>query len=248
MKYPSTSYHPNKPPDNLRRWGKRNVSRCPMCGNNGTLEHILNFCSVSLQQGRFTWRNNTVLNHLTSTLIYQNLKTLKFSPTFLTLISTVALPHLMLTTSRPDLVILNRQDKKIYVLELTCSFESNIMSANAILKYTQLKLDLEQAGYSCSLLQIKVGSRGCISKSNRGNLINSFVANNNRANALECIKQLSNSHCYALSLSFIFFLNTFIIHFSTIQFVCFPKIQYPHIPSRGFPPGPIRLELFYCVH
>ena len=41
-------------PDNLRRWGKRNVSTCPLCLNHGTLQHILNFCSVSLNQGRFT--------------------------------------------------------------------------------------------------------------------------------------------------------------------------------------------------
>ena len=74
-----------------------------------------------------------------------------------------------------------------------CSFESNIMSANArkSLKYTQLKLDLEQAGYSCSLLPFELWSRGYVSKSNRANLINTFVVNNIKANALKCIKQLS---------------------------------------------------------
>ena len=56
-------------PDNLRRWGKRMVSVCPLCSNQGTLEHILNFCSVSLNQGRFTWRHNNVLNHITNTIL-----------------------------------------------------------------------------------------------------------------------------------------------------------------------------------
>ena len=58
-------------PDNLRRWGKRVVSVCPLCSNQGTLEHILNFCSVALTQGRYTWRYYTVLNHITN-FVLQN--------------------------------------------------------------------------------------------------------------------------------------------------------------------------------
>ena len=55
-------------------------------------------------------------------------------------------PDILLTTSRPDLVILNREDKKIFLLELTCSFESNVDSANITktLKYTQIKQDIEE--------------------------------------------------------------------------------------------------------
>ena len=45
------------------------VSKCPLCSNHGTLEHILNFCSISLNQGRFTWRHNTVLSHITNTIV-----------------------------------------------------------------------------------------------------------------------------------------------------------------------------------
>ena len=92
-----------------------------------------------------------------------------------------------------SLALLVLDKKKISVLELTCSFESNIMSANArkSLKYTQLKLDLEEAGYTCSLLPFEVGSRGYVSKANRANLINTFVTNSIKANALKCIKQLS---------------------------------------------------------
>ena len=56
-------------PDNLRRWGKRMASKWPLCSDHGTLEHILNFCSISLNQGRFTWRHNTVLSHITNTIV-----------------------------------------------------------------------------------------------------------------------------------------------------------------------------------
>ena len=33
------------------------------CGNRGTLHHVLNFCPISLDQGRFTWRHN-ILRHI----------------------------------------------------------------------------------------------------------------------------------------------------------------------------------------
>ena len=64
-------------------------------------------------------------------------------------------------------------------------------SARKTLKCTQLKLALEQAGFTCSLLPFEMGSRGYVSKSKRANLINTFVANNIKANVLKCIKQIS---------------------------------------------------------
>ena len=38
---------------------KRFSSLCPHCNNRETLHHILNFCSVFLNQGRYTWRHNS---------------------------------------------------------------------------------------------------------------------------------------------------------------------------------------------
>ena len=40
---------------------KKISSLCPHCNNHETLHHILNFCSVFLNQGRYTWRHNSVL-------------------------------------------------------------------------------------------------------------------------------------------------------------------------------------------
>ena len=52
-------------PDNLRRWGKRVMATCPLCScPNGTLAHIINFCPVALNQGRYTWRHDSLLNFL----------------------------------------------------------------------------------------------------------------------------------------------------------------------------------------
>ena len=56
-------------PDNLVRWGKKKIGCCPLCSSvNGTLAHIVNFCSVALKQGQYTWRPDSVLFHITSSV------------------------------------------------------------------------------------------------------------------------------------------------------------------------------------
>ena len=50
--------------DNLKRWGKRGNDRCPFCGNVQILPHILSNFSVALDQGRYTWRHNSVLRSI----------------------------------------------------------------------------------------------------------------------------------------------------------------------------------------
>ena len=50
-------------PDNLRRWGKSSVDiACTLCQySNRSLKHILNGCPAALQQGRYTWRHDNIL-------------------------------------------------------------------------------------------------------------------------------------------------------------------------------------------
>ena len=59
-----------------------------------------------------------------------------------------------------DLVLLNRSEKTICLLELTCSFERNSQAGNLrkSLKYTTLKTDLEENGYECFLVPFEVGA------------------------------------------------------------------------------------------
>ena len=50
-------------PDNLRRWNCAQIdSSCTLCGRPCSLCHVLNSCSVSLHQGRYSWRHNAVLS------------------------------------------------------------------------------------------------------------------------------------------------------------------------------------------
>ena len=130
-------------PDNLKRWGKRVVSKCPLCNNTGTLEHILNFCQVALTQKRYNYRHDSVLNHLARVIIENkpdNIEVYADLPD-LDLNGSTIPPDILVTLSRPDLVIINRSIKSVFVLELTCSsFERNILAANIrkSTKYTSL--------------------------------------------------------------------------------------------------------------
>ena len=159
------------------------------------MEHILNFCSIALHQGRFTWRHNSVLNHLTSTILLhkpQDLEVYADIPGSDLNGSTIP-PDILPRTSRPDLVLIRRKEKQIFVLELTCSFERNIDSANARKKekYTQLKSDIEDQGYTCYLVPFEIGSRGYISKRNKLDLTTVFHATNLKFNTAKCMKDLS---------------------------------------------------------
>ena len=52
-------------PKNLKRWHLASESRCFLCHKDVcTIPHILGACKISLQQGRFTFRHDSVLQHL----------------------------------------------------------------------------------------------------------------------------------------------------------------------------------------
>ena len=111
-------------PSNLVRWGKRKMGSCPLCSyQNATLAHITNVCPVSLQQGRFTWRHDSVLQHVTKTVksfstenteIFADLEGWRING------GTISADILVSNGkgSKPDLVIVKRQTKEISMLEL----------------------------------------------------------------------------------------------------------------------------------
>ena len=158
-------------PDNLKLWGMKQLADCALCKNYCTLLHILNYCKVSLVQGRFTWRHNSVLNYLISVLKPVKSATLEIWADIpgLTLNGSTVPPDILCTAQRPDVVIVDRESKRIALLELTCSFESNAEAANSrkTLSYKDMKTDLEESGYKVFLIPFEIGSRGFINKRNR---------------------------------------------------------------------------------
>ena len=168
--------------DNLKRWKKTRSDACVMCKQpnrpaaQATLHHILNHCSCFLGESeRFTWRHNSVLTFVVETLkerlpanmeLYSDLPGHSINGGSLP-------PHIAITGSRPDLVIINKEEKTVWLLELTCSFETNVNAAHTRKKerYAALTQDIIDNGYKCNNIPFEVGSRGYISLANKSTLL-----------------------------------------------------------------------------
>ena len=163
---------------NLLRWGKMSNDKCSHCGNRETLHHVLNFCPLSLEQGRFTWRHNNVLRHIMQVahdtlkdkdncIIQCDLKD-KETPRLKT---TIPL-ECTVTDLIPDMCILKKNENKLLILELSVPFETNLDKAHAYKsnKYAPLVSDIEQNGFQVIYLPIEIGSRGFISNDNLNRL------------------------------------------------------------------------------
>ena len=73
------------------------------------------------------------------------------------------------TSQRPDIDLLNREDKSIILMELIVSFEKNIESAHLkkTSRYRDLPSDLRNKGWQADCVVFEIGSRGYISKRNK---------------------------------------------------------------------------------
>ena len=50
--------------DNLRRWGLTEDCKCELCGESETLHHVISNCKYAIDNGRYTWQHNKVLNEV----------------------------------------------------------------------------------------------------------------------------------------------------------------------------------------
>ena len=87
---------------------------------------MLSNCSVSVAEGQYTWRHDSILYTLLQYLC--QLKNYGF---------TIELFH----SFRPDIVLV--KDDTIYILELTCCFETNTEKSTnfKMIKYIDIKND-----------------------------------------------------------------------------------------------------------
>ena len=104
---------------NLHRWLRTKSPACPQCGQPETQTHVLNNCSPSAVQGRYTWRHNAVLK-LISTHITPHLLP---SDILLTDIPGSRSPTELFTNILPDVTVI--RDGSAHILELTCCAEVN---------------------------------------------------------------------------------------------------------------------------
>ena len=162
---------------NLMRWGKRTNDRCPRCGNKETLLHVLNFCKNSLEQGRFTWRHNNIINYLkeiiSHSLTSSNTSAIINADLPNTYNGHTTVPTSIATTNLiPDICVYLKELSKVVIIELTVPFETNINKAheNKSNKYAPLMNDIIANGYEVDFFAIEIGSRGYINSENNSSL------------------------------------------------------------------------------
>jgi hypothetical protein len=115
---------------NLRRWGKRVLGNCQLCGNmvKQTLFHVLVHCKHTLDQVRLTRRHDSVLNYiagcLKSALVGKSMVELYCDLDGLQAPDGGLIPaNVMVQAQRPDLIIVDRSVYgrfRIALVELTC--------------------------------------------------------------------------------------------------------------------------------
>ena len=160
--------------DNLKRWGKRVSDRCGFCGNIQTLAHILSNCASALDQGRFTWRHDSVLKTVVS-FVNQRLRNgfSLFSDLhgFQAPHGGVIPPNILVTSLRPDIFLINEDTRIAVLFELTCPWEKNIERDHTYKeeKYSPLVADLSRE-YQVFQFSVEVSARGFISKENKARI------------------------------------------------------------------------------
>ena len=115
---------------NLKKWNLSQTSDCSFCFLPESFLHVVAGCKTYLEQGRYTWRHNSILNFLATSLKAVNESTIYADiPGFLS-------PSIITGENlRPDL-LLRTNHNYLYILELTVGFESN-PETNATRKHTK---------------------------------------------------------------------------------------------------------------
>ena len=190
---------------NLHTWGKRLTDKCLFCPNTtGTLHHILSNCPTFLN--RYEWRHNNILRYmfktfkenLTNGQIYTDLEGYSIAG------GTIP-PHILTTSQRPDLVIINEESKELTMVELTIPFETNLEAAHSrkVEKYNCLVHDIQEKGYTVSFYAVEVGVRGLVNRDNKQRIKQILKQSNSQIRPTEVFQTVSK--CAILSSFTIFY-------------------------------------------
>ena len=142
------------------RGGVPHFGQCPKFISFLKKVSPLNWCSIGLNQKRFTWRHDSVLSFMKKEMDKGKADNIVIYSDLLghSIIGGTIPGDILTTLQRPDIVIINRQDKKIALFELTVSFEKNADSANArkTLSYLDLTKDLTKRGWSAKNVPLEI--------------------------------------------------------------------------------------------
>lgn len=170
-------------PANLKIWHLRDSSACDLCGEHGSLKHLLSGCKRALALGWYTFRHNLVLEEIRKALLDANIPErkhhavdfvregtvptakrtiLRVQKRWTVLVDSVLPSEVVMSSQRPDLVLFDEDAKHVVLGELTVPWEEGIDEAHErkLLRYQNLVSESKERGYSCVLFPFEVGCRG----------------------------------------------------------------------------------------
>ena len=156
--------------NNLLQWGKRTSDKCKQCKSTETTCHVLNGCPVSLEQGRFTWRHDNIINYILGCLDETKFDVFTDLAGSTTDNGGTIPVTICITTLRPDITVLDKKNKTFNIFELTCPLEPNIQKRHIekTNKYSHFLTDI--TCLTPAVTCFEVGSRGYISPENQSRL------------------------------------------------------------------------------
>ena len=148
--------------NNLKRWKKVNSDACPLCDGKQTQLHVLNHCVKSLNDGRYTWRHDSILYTI---MYYVKQLSQKGYEIYADLEGFVSPNELFTGQVRPDIAL--KKEDEVIVIELTCCFETNLRKSNAYKKnrYKDIDQKLKTRVAKVTKFYFEVTSLGFIPRS-----------------------------------------------------------------------------------
>ena len=145
---------------NLARW---NIITCPKCAlcqaTQPTTNHMLTGCPVALDQGRYTWRYDSVLQVIIHGLQQHLPDSFKLYADLPGYLASVCPPgtipiNLSSILSRPDLVLVSNNSICLFELTIPTNTQQHLLAARARKedRYSCLQYDLQLSGLSVNLI------------------------------------------------------------------------------------------------
>ena len=139
-----------------------------MCRRRETANHVINGCPVSLDQGRYTYRHNSVINYIVNDVdskctvysICQDIWPLEMARS----------PQICVTVEKPDIVILDNHKNEIHLFELTGPSEHIIEKRHLEKNNKYAHFIQDCTDYKCTVNCFEVSSKGFFTTRNHSTL------------------------------------------------------------------------------
>ena len=140
---------------NLHKWGKAPSPLCSACNKPQTYGHVVAGCLVHLNEKRYNHRHYSVLLN-----IVKSIKSSEVRRIYADLEGYISPSIISGEDKRPDIIIVERD--KVYIVELTIGFETNISTnfERKMNNYSQLLEDLKSRYKKVKFINLSMGAIG----------------------------------------------------------------------------------------